>query len=217
MNGFSSSNEGTSFGSASSTAMMTASSQALIATSSVPTDEYWQDDYRPLRDAGKGILAILRRDETSSHGDLYRRIISKVGSGADAETNPDHHYFYPGSISNQPANGTNGTSPKNEIFTVDSKESPIQHVGTIPLPSELQAKREKVKISTMMGLFPQGELAWLTVDSTVYLWSYNSALDGTTAGAAKAGESSQMIEFQMQGNQPIVSVGLAPPKDGKFC
>ncbi|KAG7360980.1 Nup133 N terminal like protein [Nitzschia inconspicua] len=219
MSGFSSNGLGP-FGSSSTTFPNTPSTHAPVQASSMPAEEYWQDDFRPLRDAGKGILAILRRDETSSQGDLYRRIISKVGSGTDPETNPDHHYFYPGDNSNQTniANNNKGTNDNSDdwAFAPDSKESPIQHVGTIPLPPELQEKRKNVKISTMMGLFPQGELAWLTVDGTVYLWSYNSALDGTADGAAKAGESKQMIEFQMPSKQPIVSVGLAPPKPGVF-
>ncbi|KAL3925645.1 MAG: hypothetical protein SGILL_000273 [Bacillariaceae sp.] len=185
------------------------------SSGSKPVDEYWQDDFRPLRDAGKGILAVLRRDEMSTHGDLYRRIISSTTSTAstnngDAETNPAHHYFYPGSSSNN-----NGSSESDKTFEIDGKESTIHHMGTIPLPPALAEKRKKVKMSTMMGLFPQGQLAWLTIDDTVYLWSYNSSLDGTSDGAAEAGRSSQMMEFQMPSKQTILSVGLAKPKPGK--
>jgi hypothetical protein len=196
----------------------------MTLSGSSSSDEYWRDDFRPLRDAGREILSFLRQDENSPHGDLYRRIIAKnssssssgssslgtnnnAGGGAggggnnptttttavsDAESNPDHRYFF-----------------NDEVTTS------VQHVGTIPLPPPLQEKRKHVKISTMMGLFPPGELAWLTIDDTVYLWSYNSSLDGTLDGAANAGVTSQMIQYQMPSKQPIVSVGLAPPKPGK--
>jgi Nup133 N terminal like len=213
-------NVGTPFGGSSSLTVPSNHSTTMM-TPSRPTDEYWRDDFRPLQDAGKHILGVLRKDESNPQGDLYRRIISKVGSGADPEINPDHHYFYPG-IANKPSDGISSTnnngsaSTNNWTFTTDSKESPIRHVGTVPLPPELQDRRKKVKISTMMGLYPQGELSWLTVDQTVFLWSYNSALDGTPDGASRAGESTQVMEFEMPSKQPIVSVGLAPPKPGKW-
>ncbi|KAL3922828.1 MAG: hypothetical protein SGILL_001994 [Bacillariaceae sp.] len=202
-----------------------ASTQTMHASSSTkPTDEYWQDDFRPLSDAGKGIRSMLRRDEMSTHGDLYRRIISNTPSGSnahnininggDAETNPAHHYFYP----TAPNTGSSMASSDNgKKHVVDSKESTIQHLGTIPLPPELEEKRKKVKMSTMMGLFPQGRLAWLTIDDTVHMWSYNSSLDGTSDGTAEAGDSGQVMQYQMPTKQSIISVGLAKPKPGQFC
>ena len=185
------------------------------SAASKPVDEYWKDDFRPLRDAGKGILRMLRTDETSANSDLYRRIISSTSNsrsnsnGADVETNPAHHYFFPGSVT------TTGKSENNKKFVVDDNASTIKHIGTIPLPPELEEKRKKVKLSTMMGLFPQGQLAWLTIDDTVYLWSYNSSLDGTSDGAADVGMSSQTMYHQMDTKQTILSVGLAKPKPGK--
>lgn len=222
MNGFTDGG-GMPFGwsSGSANAANSATTMMMQSSTSKPPDEYWQDDFRPLRDAGKGILSMLRRDEMSTHGDLYRRIISNTPTGSnannnsgDAETNPAHHYFYP-TAANTSSNilvSENGKKP-----VVDSKESTIQHMGTIPLPPELEEKRKKVKMSTMMGLFPQGQLAWLTIDDTVHLWSYNSSLDGTSDGAAQAGDSGQMMQYQMPSKQTIISVGLAQPKPGEFC
>ena len=169
-------------------------------SSARPIDEYWNDDFRPLQDAGKGILSMLRRDETSAHGDLYRRIISNTPTttttttttnNGDVESNPAHHYFTP-----------------------DQNDSTVQHVETIPLPSGLQEKRKNARISTMMGLFPQGELAWLTVDDTVHLWTYHTSIQRTTDRVVGMNSENQILEFQMPSKQPIVSVGLAPPKPG---
>jgi hypothetical protein len=201
------------------------------STASIPSDEYWRDDFRPLRDAGKAILSVLRRDETSTHGDLYRRIISTSSSSnastnGDSELNPAHHYFYPSngvsssSSSSSSSNSFPGTDTASN-WESESMGSTVQHMGTIPLPPDLEEKRKKVRVSTMMGLFPQGGLSWLTIDDTVHLWTYNSSLNGTSSGATKAGESNQILDFQMPSKQPIVSVGLARPKPGKleshFC
>jgi hypothetical protein len=250
MNGYTNYNEGMSpmlpITSNLSTMMTMSGRFSGSNSNSSSSDEYWQDDFRPIRDAGKGILSILRQDENSSHGDLYRRIIAKnsisnLGGGGisnttnnnanvrggdhgsitttDAESNPDHRYFIDDNgMKNQINNDGNITGDsqgEGGVPVPTPSSTTVQHMGTIPLPSQLQEKRKHVKISTMMGLFPRGELAWLTIDDTVYLWSYNSSLDGTIDGAGNAGVSTQMMEYQVPSKQPIVSVGLAPPKPGK--
>lgn len=146
--------------------------------------KYWKDDFLPLQNAGKSILKVLRQDESCVHGDLYRRILSTTSSTsnnttssyADSNPNPNHHYFSNGAWS---------------------------HNQSIPLPSHLQEQLSKAKMSTMMGLFPEAELAWMTVDDTIYLWTYTRSTD------------SEFMYFQVPSHQPIVSVGLAPPKQGK--
>jgi hypothetical protein len=119
------------------------------------------------------------------------------------ESNPAHHYFTPDQSSSS---------------VVDGRGSTVQHVETIPLPAHLQEKRKAARISTMMGLFPQGELAWLTVDDVVHLWTYHStvALDRMGGRSGNSSSENQVLEFQMPSKQPIVSVGLARPKPGTF-
>jgi nuclear pore complex protein Nup155 len=131
-----------------------------------------------LQGAGKSILNVLRKDESSAHGDLYRRILStsSTSSSTDTESTPNHNYFPDGKWS---------------------------HAQSIPLPPYLQEQLSKAKMSTMMGLFPQAELAWLTIDDSIYLWTYTRSAD------------SEFLHFQVPSHQPIVSVGLAPPKQGK--
>ena len=207
--------------------------------------QYWRDDFRPLRDAGKNVLQMLRRDETSVHGDLYRRIMSTnpvgrtsisgssrvsmrtssssnvngTGPGmssasatraaaSDAESNPAHRYF--------PSDDDDGNNDSNDIdndINVDVA-GPIKHNQTIPLPPYLQEVRSKAKVAILMGLFPEAELAWMTTDDTVYLWTYHQNSGNANGIRSGGGGENQFLEFRVPSRQPIVSVGLAPPKKG---
>lgn len=53
----------------------------------------------------------------------------------------------------------------------------------------------------MMGLFPEIKRAWLTVDSDIYVWSYE--------------DNSDLAYFDGL-NETILSVGLVKPKPGVF-
>eukprot|EP00980_Cylindrotheca_fusiformis_P001997 scaffold443_cov125-Cylindrotheca_fusiformis.AAC.46 len=153
--------------------MSTTGNNAVFARS-----DYWSDDFTPLQHAGKSILNVLRNDETSTHGDLYRRIISTTSTTSSTDTTDpvNHHYF------------SNGV---------------WKHAQSIPLPPFLQEQLSKAKMSSMMGLLPEAELAWMTVDDRIYLWTYTRSADG------------EFLFFQVPSRQPIVSVGIAPPKEGK--
>lgn len=146
--------------------------------------DYWNEDYLPLRNAGKSILKVLRSDETSTHGDLYRRILSTTAATSNtipSDTDPiNHNYFSDGRW---------------------------KHAQSMPLPPFLQEKLAKAKQYSMMGLFPEAELAWLTIDHSIYLWTFTRSADG------------ELLDFHVPSQQPIVSVGIAPPKQGKedFC
>jgi len=158
---------------------------------------FWNDDFAPLKLAGKDILKTLRHDETSPNGDLYRRILSlpssessSSASSASASTSaspsealpiPNHHYF------------------------TDGKWA---HSQSVPLPTFLQDKLAKTTLGTLMGLFPEAQLAWMTIDSTIYLWSYNSAENSNA--------DNEFLFFVVPSKQPIVSAGLAPPKPGTY-
>ena len=213
-------------------------------------NQYWRDDFRPLRDAGKNVLQMLRRDETSVHADLYRRIMStnQVGrsnrtssasrTGNDADSNPAHRYFpsydsddtakkgdSANNNSNSNSSNNNGNSNSNNDSNIDVSgvaAGPIKHAQTIPLPPYLREVRSKAKVAILMGLFPEAQLAWMTTDDTVYLWAYhqnsgnmNGIRSGSSAGGG-GGAENQFLEFKVPSGQPIVSVGLAPPKKGEF-
>ena len=119
--------------------------------------EYWKDDFRPLRDTGKEVLQMLRRDETSVHGDLYRRIMStnpsgRIGNGgigsstnssstmaaaaaSNADSNPAHRYFSSDEAGNNSSRNGNDTDTNIDVV------GPIKHSQTIPLPPYLSEVR----------------------------------------------------------------------------
>ncbi|MGK3755701.1 MAG: hypothetical protein ACI8RD_008011 [Bacillariaceae sp.] len=207
-------------------------------------NQYWRDDFRPLRDAGKNVLQMLRRDETSVHADLYRRIMStnQVGrssrtssasrTGNDADSNPAHRYFpydsddtskkgdSANNSSNSNGNNGNSNNNNNNVDASGVAAGPIKHAQTIPLPPYLREVRSKAKVAILMGLFPEAQLAWMTTDDTVYLWAYhqNSGnINGIrSGGCGSSGVENQFLEFKVPSGQPIVSVGLAPPKKGEL-
>jgi Nup133 N terminal like len=155
----------------------------------VDLSSFWEDDFAPLKFAGKDVLKALRQDEASPHGDLYRRILSSSSassvssvsspSPSSSEAHPNHHYF------------------------ADGKWT---HGQSIPIPTYLHDQLAKTTMGTLMGLFPEAHLAWMTIDATIYLWSYDSS----------SPSEQEFLFFEVPSKQPIVSAGLAPPKPGKF-
>ena len=152
---------------------------------------YWKDDFLPLQAAGKSILRELRGDEAAPDADLYRRITNSImgTSGgtptADTTKSKSHNYFPQESCS----------------------LSNVSHSRSVPLPPFLGQQLEQAKVSSYMGLFPQAELSWLTVDDKLYLWSYNTSQNSM--------DPQDFSWFTVPSHRPIVSVGLVPPKQGK--
>lgn len=91
------------------------------------------------------------------------------------------------------------------LYIPEQKDEPIvkmRHLRSIPLPSLLQQELSATKAHVLMGLLAQAQLAWMTVDSKLFLWSI------------KANHS--FCSFQVNSGQHIVSVGLVRPKPGKW-
>jgi Nup133 N terminal like len=193
---------------------------------------YWNDDFHPLYDAGKIILAKLRNDEQK--GDLYRRIMSKTPAnattvatsgpgGASSRSNGTSNGGVAGGVG--PAGSAADDAASEESNNYDPSHhyfpnGPVRHSKSIPLPPYLQdLLTTKLKVSTTMGLFPQAEMAWMTIDDTVYLWTYNASFVSSgnvgTGMSATYHPSNHFLEFQVPSRQPIISVGLAPPKPGE--
>lgn len=197
----------------------------------VDRSSYWNDDFRPLQDAGKIILTKLRNDE--QQGDLYRRILAKTPavttttspSVSSGTTTGGTNGGVGGIRTAADASGTVGfadsTAPAEQSMNDPAHHyfpnGPVDHAKSIPLPPYLQGLlATKLKISTTMGLFPQAEMAWMTIDDTVYLWTYNISFVSGSAGTSSRDPSNHFLEFQVPSRQPIISVGLAPPKPGKY-
>ncbi|XP_011350490.1 nuclear pore complex protein Nup155 isoform X3 [Ooceraea biroi] len=71
----------------------------------------------------------------------------------------------------------------------------------IPLPSEVMEHFGHMQCHCMMGLFTEISKAWLTIDSDMYLWSYENESD---------------VAYFDGLNETIISVGLVKPKMGIF-
>ena len=72
---------------------------------------------------------------------------------------------------------------------------------TINLPDSLFEQYNKLQCHCLMGLFPQIQRAWITIDNKLFLWNY---VDGTDFASFE-----ELPEI-------IVSVGLVKPKSGVF-
>lgn len=140
-------------------------------------NNYWNDDFTPLEAAGKAVLAALRSDEAAPDADLYRRIVSS-GSGS--------HLYYP-------------TDPKFPGAT-------MKHIRSAPLPPYLAQQLQTTRVSSLMGLLPEADLVWMSVDEKLFIWSSN------TAGVP--GGMEDFCSFTVPTGQCIVSVGLVKPKKG---
>jgi len=77
----------------------------------------------------------------------------------------------------------------------------LQSLHTIPLPSELTNQFVHAQQNCEMGLFPEINRAWLTIDSNIYLWAYDNASD---------------VAYYDGLTEPILGVGLIKPREGVF-
>ncbi|CAH0559339.1 unnamed protein product [Brassicogethes aeneus] len=85
-------------------------------------------------------------------------------------------------------------------FTLNNMTQ-IKTVNNIPLPPEIVDHFTHIQCHCMMGLFPEINRAWLTVDSDIYVWTYE--------------ENSDLAYFDGI-NETILCVGLVKPKPGVF-
>lgn len=84
----------------------------------------------------------------------------------------------------------------------------IRYHSSQPLPPTFISQYSNVRFKSFMGLFPQINRAWLTVDSNLFLWAYNPLGNST---------SSSTDLFVYEGcSQIIVSVALIKPRPGYF-
>ncbi|XP_061397239.1 nuclear pore complex protein Nup154 [Musca vetustissima] len=77
----------------------------------------------------------------------------------------------------------------------------IQTINKIPIPPEILEHFKHIKCHCMMGLFPEIGRAWLTIDSEIYIWTYEQTRD---------------VAYYDGLSHLIVSVGLVKPKAGVF-
>jgi len=282
----------------------TVPSSASASASASSSDPFLADDYYPLAQAHKAILAALRADETSPDADLYRRIASGSATGItisnfgtsttgastattgtgtrahDQYESVPHGYRSLSSTSNTVPNPTypllsttptttptttttaaassinathTATTASSPSFFMSPKQQPSQmtsidpttnqltttkhmpnvhstlnHATSIPLPPYLTNIIKETKLSSLMGILPDANMVWVSVDDALYLWEYDSSLvvvssSGGQYGSSSSGSSSSgrykedFVCFKVPSGQCVVSVGIVPPKKGMFC
>ncbi|GJQ73093.1 Nup154 [Trypoxylus dichotomus] len=77
----------------------------------------------------------------------------------------------------------------------------IKTLSKVPLPPEIMEHFGHMQCHCMMGLFTDINRAWLTIDSDIYLWTYEEGGD---------------VAYFDGLNDTIISVGLILPKPGVF-
>ena len=79
-------------------------------------------------------------------------------------------------------------------------QSAFQHERSIPLPPHLAKQVHTVKRSLLMGILPDADLSWMSVDHKLFLWSFDDEID--------------FLDLEITSKQCIVSVAIAKPKKG---
>ena len=98
--------------------------------------------------------------------------------------------------------GTHQYYYNNTGNNVSQQQQTLRHVKSVPLPALLQQQiRNANNSSFYMGLLAEPRLVYVAADAVLYLWCITD---------------NSLCSFTVPSGQPIVSVGLAPPKKGKF-
>ncbi|XP_052257804.1 nuclear pore complex protein Nup155-like [Dreissena polymorpha] len=79
--------------------------------------------------------------------------------------------------------------------------SEVSHVKRVPLPPELVEQFGRMQCNCMMGLVPEIERAWLSIDSDIFVWKYEDGGD---------------LAYFDGINETILSAALVKPKKGIF-
>lgn len=77
----------------------------------------------------------------------------------------------------------------------------LRTLSKVPLPPEIMEHFGHMQCRCMMGIFPEINRAWLTIDSDIYIWDFESGLD---------------VAYYDGLSETILSVGLVKPKPGIF-
>ncbi|KAJ3105701.1 hypothetical protein HDU97_007678 [Phlyctochytrium planicorne] len=84
---------------------------------------------------------------------------------------------------------------------MDASTKFVSREHSIPLPDVLYEQYDLLQCRSFLGLFPEIQRAWITIDHRLFLWNYD------------ARDDFQVFDDQ---DQVIVSVGLVKPKQGVF-
>ena len=158
-------------------------------------------------------MAALREEESSNAADLYRRIAS--GSSG---TDEDRGHLYRSLDTTIMKDGSRHIGRDGDAAggsaTVSCDVHPsLEHTESIPLPNYITNVLKDTKLSSQMGILPDANIVWVSVDDALYLWEYQR---DTVHGAGKTSNNADdFVCFKVPSGQCIVSLGLVKPKVGK--
>ncbi|CAB9503985.1 pore complex protein NUP155 [Seminavis robusta] len=183
--------------------------------------DYWKDDFQPLQDAGKDVLAALREDENADDADLFGRIRATDTGGHQYFASADNAQTSTPPIATVgllapgiPVATTNAIVPGLTTSPLGSTPSPRQpptvtlhHERSEPLPALMAQQLQNVRTASLMGLLPEAELAWMTVDDKLFVWP---------CADSASGDGPAFCSFTVPNGQCVLSVGIVRPKRGVF-
>jgi uncharacterized membrane protein YgcG len=83
----------------------------------------------------------------------------------------------------------------------------LRHQKYIELPAKLSEMRMGAKVASLMGILPEINRVWVTVDNSLFLWDY----------ASPKSEYEEVVKMSQDDNSvAIVSVALSAPRPGIF-
>ena len=182
------------------------------------TDPFVSNDFFPLCQAHNTVIAALRAEEASNDADLYRRIASDSAGGTDE----DRGHLYR-SLEKEITSGASSRVQKEGVTAVvDGGTSvtcdvypTVEHTQSIPLPNYITKVLKETKLSSLMGILPEANMVWVSVDDSLYLWEYERESVGGV-GRTSSSNADDFVCFKVPSGQCVVSVGLVKPKIGKF-
>ena len=88
-----------------------------------------------------------------------------------------------------------------------SSKPMLRHQKYIELPPKLNEMRMGANVASLMGILPEINRVWVTVDDRLFLWNY----------ASPRSEYDEVVKMgQDEINVAIVSVALSAPRPGIF-
>jgi hypothetical protein len=173
--------------------------QESLATSPHPAEQF-----KHLTQAATEINDGLSTDEQEKQRFLELSQKLKIRNN-EAQTEVHNKYFYmpygeaPNQSSATPSTLKNGTTPWN-------LPQFVPHEEPTPIPQAIQNHIETASALTLKGLLPDIGRAWISVDSTLYLWNYDAS---DVAGSAAYNIYSEL-------DQVITSVAIVLPRKDTF-
>ncbi|RKP01615.1 hypothetical protein CXG81DRAFT_11769, partial [Caulochytrium protostelioides] len=107
-------------------------------------------------------------------------------------------------------------SPYGARYAGDDATQTVERESTIPLPDVLYDQYLMLECRCFMGLFPEINRAWVTIDNRLFLWDYTASQGKPSASAAAAGAADDNLVTYDGQKQIIISVALVKPVAGVF-